>query len=211
MDEQVIIGIVVFFILSPACCIAFVYALSHALSHPEKFNEKEIFKNKFKDEIFVDSDGYHIFKKSSSAIPLKYKEIKFNNYRYVEDTPHLRTISMRNVSTTEYVDNSGWVITTGDNSGKYEFLTNYGDGYKVAPNIFITQEMYTLAQEAGIPRLKTKNGKYYISLCNELYFVEYYKANTISHQAEFEKKYIESLPTFAEAIKIYKFIKSDRD
>ncbi|MGN1053874.1 MAG: hypothetical protein ACI4P1_01195 [Erysipelotrichaceae bacterium] len=134
--------------------VAFVFVMlfyiASAFSSKTKNDEIRSENEKLRSELIQEGVIYYpkegeleralpVIKKRSEKLQISVYESKIDAYYYVKDTPHLRTISMGNVATTEYVDNSGFT------KDRQQFRTGRG-GLKVFDKncsaIYISKDLY---------------------------------------------------------------------
>lgn len=91
-----------------------------------------------------------VIKKRSEKLAISFSETQIEGFVYVKDTPHLRTIAMSNVATTEYVDNSGFKSIGPIDSGR-GCLQIFNE---VCPRIYISKELYNKYKQSRAYRRK---------------------------------------------------------
>ncbi len=70
---------------------------------------------------------------------------------YHNETPYYRTIALKNVATTELVDNSGWKKLPDTKTNKYMFGVN--NSWYMRP-LYLDDSLIESAKKANLPRLK---------------------------------------------------------
>lgn len=141
MAASDILGIIIVFGL---CCLV------GCLLDPRTKREKNETKAKTSKEKYFSENGHCLIKRDPN-VDVRLEVYWQKNYVYNNETPYYRTIALKNVATTELVDNRGWKKLPDTKTNKYMFGVN--NLWYMRP-LYLDDSLIESAQKANLPRLK---------------------------------------------------------